>query len=60
MKDKPENIPAQEQERQPGFENEMKPKPDFAGNLAGQAHRLPQKTALITGGDSGIGRAVQM
>lgn len=57
-KDKPENIPAQEQERQPGFENEMKPHPDFKGNLAGQAQRLPQKTALITGGDSGIGRAV--
>lgn len=57
-KDKPENIPAQEQGRQPGFESEMKPQPDFTGNLAGQAHRLPQKTALVTGGDSGIGRAV--
>lgn len=54
MRDKPENIPAQEQERQPGFESEMKPHPDFTGNLAGQAHRLPQKTALITGGDSGM------
>lgn len=59
-KNKPENIPAQEQERQPGFEAEMDPKPDFKGNLAGQAHRLADKTALITGGDSGIGRAIAL
>lgn len=59
-KNKPENVPAQEQERQPGFEAEMDPKPDFKGNLAGQAHRLPDKTALITGGDSGIGRAIAL
>lgn len=57
-KNKPENVPGQAQERQPGFEAEMNPRPDFKRNLAGQAHRLPNKTALITGGDSGIGRAV--
>ena len=59
-KNKPETIPAQEQERQPGFESEMEPKPDFKGNLAGQAQRLPNKTALITGGDSGIGRSIAL
>lgn len=58
MKDKVEKVPAQHQERQPGFENEMKPHPDFQGNLAGTSQRLPGKAALITGGDSGIGRAI--
>lgn len=58
MKDKVEKVPAQHQERQPGFENEMKPRPDFLGNLAGASQRLPGKAALITGGDSGIGRAI--
>ena len=58
MKDKVEKVPAQHQERQPGFENEMEPRPDFLGNLAGASQRLPGKAALITGGDSGIGRAI--
>src|SRR5690606_14673855 len=34
------------------------PRPDFQGNLAGASQRLPGKAALITGGDSGIGRAI--
>lgn len=57
-KDKVKKVPGQEQERQPGFEAEMEPAPDFTKNLAGKAQRLPGKKALITGGDSGIGRAV--
>ena len=58
MKDKVEKVPAQHQDRQPGFETEMEPRPDFQGNLAGASQRLPGKAALITGGDSGIGRAI--
>lgn len=59
-KDKPKKVPGQEQDRQPGFESEMDPAPDFAKNLAGQEQRLPGKKAMITGGDSGIGRAVSI
>jgi NAD(P)-dependent dehydrogenase (short-subunit alcohol dehydrogenase family) len=51
--------PPQEQDRQPGRETEMVPKPEFEPRFAGSG-RLESKTALITGGDSGIGRAVSV
>jgi NAD(P)-dependent dehydrogenase (short-subunit alcohol dehydrogenase family) len=51
--------PPQEQDRQPGRETEMVPQPDFEPRFAGSS-RLEGKTALITGGDSGIGRAVSV
>src|SRR3954471_11669770 len=50
--------PAQHQTRQPGIESEMRPQPRSDSADYRPAGKLEELVALITGGDSGIGRAV--
>ncbi len=50
--------PPQHQEQQPGSEEEMTPKPKFDDSAHKGSDKLLGKVAIITGGDSGIGRAV--
>ena len=52
-----QTLPPQHQKSQPGHESEMNPKPDYSPRFGG-AGRLSGKSVIITGGDSGIGRAV--
>ncbi len=50
--------PAQEQKDRPGHEFKMHPQPEAETTEYRGSGKLDGKTAIITGGDSGIGRAV--
>lgn len=50
-------FPPQHQDVQPGIESNMTPQPIFENPMYRPSGKLENKVAIITGGDSGIGRA---
>jgi NAD(P)-dependent dehydrogenase (short-subunit alcohol dehydrogenase family) len=58
MSDYPSSQPPQKQDDHPGHESEMHPKPEYDAPWYRGSNKLMGKVALVSGGDSGIGRAV--
>jgi NAD(P)-dependent dehydrogenase (short-subunit alcohol dehydrogenase family) len=56
----PMSVPEQKQDKQPGFESLMNPRPIFDNPNCIGSSKLMNKVAIITGGDSGIGKAVAL
>lgn len=52
-------FPSQHQNQHPGLESLMNPKPVSEDSTYTGSGKLREKVAIISGGDSGIGKAVQ-
>jgi NAD(P)-dependent dehydrogenase (short-subunit alcohol dehydrogenase family) len=57
---RPEYPEQDQRDQHPGLEGEMQPEPDYGYDTYRGLGRLEGKTAVVTGGDSGIGRAVAL
>lgn len=53
-----QTLPPQQQDQRPGHESDMTPRPVYFSDSYKPAGKLKGKVAIITGADSGIGRAV--
>src|SRR5215210_7237093 len=56
----PEYPEQTQMDQHPGLEQEMRPEPDYGVETYRGSGKLEGKKAVITGGDSGIGRAVAL